>query len=110
MRLGASSYLEFLTETPPSSGKIQATLRPVHWFVKIDKQGKKLRLEWADDDDFRKALQSGTVHLPSTILGEGRSQRAVITADTKVLQDFIMQHADDRTFFTTKTDELHRRR
>ena len=68
---------------------------------------KTLQLDWADDEEFRRAVQAGTVKLPSTLLGEGKNKDVVITATTQELQKFIADHADDKTFFNRKTEELH---
>ncbi len=58
---------------------------------------------------FRKAVQAGTVKLPSMLLGEGKNKDVVITASTQELQKFMAEHADDKTFFNSKTEELHRK-
>ena len=104
LRLGSSSYLEF--DEGPAGGKIQANLRRGHWIVKVSRIEKNLRLDWVDDDDFKRAVQAGTLHLPATLLGEGKNQDIVVTASTKELQKFVLEHADDQTFFSMKTDEL----
>lgn len=109
LRLGSASYLEFADGTPGDGGKIQANLRRAHWFLKVTKNEKKLRLDIADDDDLRKAVLAGTLHLPHALLGEGKNQNIVITAGTQELQKFVVEHADDGKLFTTHTDELHLR-
>jgi hypothetical protein len=83
IQVGTASYLEFGTSMPGDNGKFQAQLRPAHWLMKITRNGEKLKLEYADDDDFKKAVQSGSFHLPSAILGEGKNQRVVITPQPK---------------------------
>lgn len=103
-KVGASAYLEFGAATAEEGGKIQATLRPSHWLIKINKRENKLRLQWADDDDFRKAVLAGTLHLSSVTLGEGKDQRIVITAGTMELQKFFSEHADDKAFFSGGID------
>ena len=108
IKVGAASYFEFGTSMPGDNGRFQAQLRPAHWLMKITRNREKLKLEYADDDDFKKAVQSGGFHLPAAILGEGKNQRVVITATTQELQRFVLEHADDGTFFNSPTDELHR--
>jgi DUF971 family protein len=75
--------------------------------MKVVRKDKTLQLDWADDEAFRKAVQAGTVKLPSMVLGEGKNQDVVITATTQELQRFVVEHADDKTFFNGRTEELH---
>lgn len=107
LRLGEAAYLEFSSGAPDAGGKISAHLRRAHWILKVARKDKTLQLDWADDDVFRKAVQAGTVKLPSMLLGEGKNTDVVITASTQELQKFVVDHADDRTIFNGKTGELH---
>jgi len=77
--------------------------------MNVAQKDKKLQLNWADDDDFRRAVQVGAIKLPSVLLGEGKNKDVVITASTQELQKFVAEHADDKTFFNSKTEELHRK-
>ncbi len=105
LKLGEAAYLEFQNGAP--DGKVSAHLRRAHWILKVARKDKTLQLDWADDEEFRRAVQAGTVKLPSTLLGEGKNKDVVITASTQELQKFIVDHADDKTFFNRKTEELH---
>jgi len=107
LKLGEATYMEFSSGAPDSGGKIAAHLRRAHWILKVVRKDKTLHLDWADDDAFRKAVQAGTVKLPSMLLGEGKNKDVVITASTQELQKFVAEHADDKTFFNGKTEELH---
>src|SRR5260221_8456130 len=98
LRLGMAAYMEFAHGTP--DGKLKAHLRRAHWFIKVNKNGNKLQLDFADDDAFRKKVQSGAVRLPNALLGEGKNKDVVITASTIELQKFVLAHVDDGTFFT----------
>jgi hypothetical protein len=109
LRLGEATYLEFSSGAPGSGGKIAAHLRRAHWIMKVLRKDKTLQLDWVDDEVFRKAVQAGTVKLPSMLLGEGKNKDVVITASTQELQKFVAEHADDTTFFNGKTEELHRK-
>jgi hypothetical protein len=40
LRLGSASYLEFADGTPGDGGKVQASLRRAHWFLKVTKTEK----------------------------------------------------------------------
>jgi len=106
LKLGEAAYLEFSSGAPDAGGKIAAHVRRAHWIMKVVRKDKTLQLDWADDEAFRKAVQAGTVKLPSTLLGEGKNQDVVITATTQELQRFVVEHADDKTFFNGKTEEL----
>jgi len=107
LKLGEAAYLEFQNGAP--DGKVAAHLRREHWITNLARKDNKLQLNWVDDDYFRKAVQAGTVKLPSVILGEGKNKDVVITASTQELQKFVAEHADDKTFFNSKTEELHRK-
>lgn len=66
-------------------------------------------MDLSDDDAFKKALAKGSAKLPSILLGEGKNKDVVITASTAELQKFVLEHADDETFFTTHGNPLHRK-
>jgi hypothetical protein len=105
LRIGEATYLEFQNGAP--DGKVGAHVRRAHWILKVVRKEKNLHLDWIDDEVFRKAVQAGTVKLPSMLLGEGKNKDVVITASTQELQKFMAEHADDKTFFNGKTAELH---
>jgi hypothetical protein len=105
LKIGEAAYLEFQNEAP--NGKVGAHVRRAHWVLKVARKDKTLQLDWADDEEFRRAVQAGRVKLPSTLLGEGKNKDVVITATTQELQKFVAEHADDKTFFSSKTEELH---
>jgi len=107
LKLGEAAYLEFQNGAP--DGKVAAHLRRAHWIMNVAQKDKKLQLNWADDDDFRRAVQVGAIKLPNVLLGEGKNKDVVITASTQELQKFVAEHVDDKTFFDSKTEELHRK-
>jgi hypothetical protein len=107
VKIGEADYLEFQNAAP--DGKVRARVRRAHWIMKVAKEEKTLQLDWADDEAFGKAVQAGTVKLPSTLLGEGKNKDVVITASTQELQKFVVEHAEDKTFFNRKTEELQRK-
>jgi len=109
LRLGEAAYLEFGSGAPDAGGKIAAHLRRAHWIMKVARKDKTLQLDWADDEEFRKAVQASTVKLPNMVLGEGKNPDVVITASTQELQKFVVEHADDKVFFNRETAELHRK-
>jgi hypothetical protein len=107
LKLGEAAYLEFQNGAP--DGKVGAHLRRAHWIMRVTRKGKDLQLDWADDDEFRKAVEKGTIKLPSMLLGEGKNKDVVITARTEELRKFVAEHADDGQFFNSKTSQLHRK-
>jgi hypothetical protein len=107
LKLGEAAYLEFQNGAP--DGKIGARLRRAHWIMRVDKKDNGLQLDWADDDEFRKAVEKGTIKLPSMLLGEGKNKDVVITASTGELRKFVAEHAGDDQFFSSKTSQLHRK-
>jgi hypothetical protein len=107
LKLGEAAYLEFQNGAP--DGKVGAHLRRAHWIMKVARKDNGLQLDWADDDDFRRAVEKGTIKLPSVLLGEGKNKDIVITASTEELRKFVADHADDDQFFSSKTSQLHRK-
>jgi hypothetical protein len=107
VKIGEAAYLEFKNGAP--DGKVGAHVLRAHWILKVVRKDKTLQLDWADDEEFRRAVQAGAVKLPNKLLGEGKNQDVVITASTQELQKFMAEHADDQTFFNRKTEELHRK-
>ena len=109
LRLGEAAYLEFGSGASGVGGKIDAHLRRAHWIMRLARKGNDLRLDWADDEEFRRAVERGTVKLPTMLLGEGKNKDVVITASTEELRKFVAEHADDDQFFNSKTSQLHRK-
>jgi hypothetical protein len=107
VKIGEAAYLEFQNGEP--DGKVGAHVRRAHWILKVVRKEKNLQLDWADDEAFGKAVQAGTLKLPSMLLGEGKNKDVVITASTQELQKFVGEHAEDKTFFNRKTEELQRK-
>jgi len=107
LRLGVAAYLEF--SNPTSTGnasELHAQLRPAHWFFRVKSDGKKMRLDGIDDDDLRKAIEQGKIHIGNSILGEGKDKSLVLTAKTSDLQRFVLEHVDDDTVFSIQSDEI----
>jgi hypothetical protein len=108
LRLGEAAYMEFSPGAHDGGGKIDAHIRRAHWIVRVTRKDKVLQLDWADDDVFRKAVQAGTMKLPSKLLGD-KGQNVVITATTQELQKFVVEHAEGDEFFNSKAGPLHRK-
>jgi hypothetical protein len=101
LRLGAAAYMEFTDGGQGAhNDQIHARLRPAHWFFKVTTNGGKLRLDWMDDDKFQKEVAKGTVRLGNTLLGSGKNRDVVITASTRELQKFLVEHVTDDKLFS----------
>jgi len=103
LQLGMASYMEFSGGAQP-----QARLRQAHWFLRLWTDGKKLRLDWVDDDKFKKSVQEGKFHLSNALLWNGKSKDVVITASTQELQKFVAEHAEDENLFTEHLNEMEK--
>jgi hypothetical protein len=112
LRLGTASYMEF-----KSGPRVEARLRVAHWFAKITKNGDKLRLDWIDDEDFKKEVGAGKFQLTHLLLDNGKKrndlwggkQSMLITASTQELQKFIAEHGNDGELFTGHTEEMSKK-
>ncbi len=118
LRLGESAYMEFAVEGKGSA--VVAHLRNAHRFFRVKTDGKKLRLEWIDDDTLKEAVLKGTVHVGNALLTTGRqsevaktpaeskSKSIVLTASTADLQKFVIEHMNDDKIFSEHA-EMQRR-
>jgi hypothetical protein len=103
LKLGEAAYMEF-TGDKTKGTDLHAQLRPAHWFFKVQMDGKKLRLDWIDDDKLKTAVEQKNVQLGNAILGAGKTKSIVITATTKELQQFVVGHINDSKIFTEHTE------
>jgi hypothetical protein len=108
LRLGMAAYLEF-TPAPENGGEIQARLRRAHSFFRVRLDHNSMRLDWIDDEVLRKSIEQGKIHIGNVIMGEGKSKNLVLTAETKDLQRFVIDHIDDDSVFSEHSDEMQRR-
>jgi hypothetical protein len=98
--LGLGSYLELAGST-----QNEAYLRPAHWFFRFRFDGKKFSLDGTDDEKFMQAMESNKFRI-DTAFEKGRE--VLITASTKDLQKFVMEHIDDDSFFTQHVPAMER--
>jgi len=98
--LGLGSYLELAGST-----QNEATLRPAHWFFRFRFDGKKFSLDGTDDEKFIQAMESNKFRIDT---GFEKGREVLITASTKDLQKFVMEHLDDDSFFTQHVPEMER--
>ena len=114
LRLGESAYMEFTVEGKGSPAV--AHLRNAHRFFKVTTDGKKLRLDWIDDDKLKEAVVKGTVRIGNALIGAGETgspadttkKDIVLTASTADLQKFVVEHMNDDKIFTEHA-EMQRR-
>jgi hypothetical protein len=71
-------------------------LAPMHSFVKVDSIEPQLKLRITDDDSMKKFLEKD----PNAVKHEMVDGKAVLTADTKTLQKFVLKYADSNDVFS----------
>ncbi len=98
--LGLGAYLELAGNT-----QNEANVRSAHWLYKFRFDGKKLSLDGTDDEKFLQAMDGNKLRV-DTALERGRC--VLITASTKDLQKFVIEHLDDGSFFTQHVPEMER--
>jgi hypothetical protein len=108
LRLGLATYMEFTSVPQKSHGLVQANVRRAHWFLKVATQGKKLHLDWMDDDRVKEAVSKKGAHVGSLRLHNGDRNDFVITAETRELQKFVVEHINDENVFSEHIDVQRR--
>ena len=115
LKLGESAYMEFAVEGKNPS--VVAHLRNAHRFFKIKTDGKKLHLDWIDDDKLKEAVLKGTVHIGNALINTGAASRGrsvkdsrdiVLTASTADLQKFVAEQMNNDKIFTEHADMQRR--
>jgi hypothetical protein len=124
LKLGESAYMEFAAEG--ESATVVAQLRNAHRFFKVKSDGKKLHLDWIDDDKLKAAVAKGTVRVGNALISPGQAkgwpadaknanaknananQDIVLTGSTADLQKFVTEHMNDDKVFTEHA-EMQRR-
>jgi hypothetical protein len=115
LKLGEAAYMEFAVEG--KSPAVVAHLRSAHRFFKIKTDGKKLHLDWIDDDKLKEAVLKGTVHIGNALLNTGAANRGnsvkdnrdiVLTASTTDLQKFVAEQMNNDKIFTEHADMQRR--
>jgi hypothetical protein len=115
LRLGESAYMEFAVEGKGPA--VVAHLRNAHRFFKIKTDGKKLHLDWIDDDKLKEAVLKGTVHVGNALIASASSTHRhsttdnrdiVLTASTADLQKFVTEQMNSDKIFTEHADMQRR--
>jgi hypothetical protein len=101
VHLGLGGYLEV-----PAGAKTEAYVRVAHWFFKFHFDGKKFNLDGTDDEKFLAAMEANKFQIETA--GFEKSKDVLITANTKQLQSFVMEHGNDDSFFTQHVPEMER--
>jgi len=71
-------------------------LVPVHTFIKIDSIEPQLKMRLTDDDKMAELLKED----PNAVKHMSIEDMLILTASTKELQAFVLEHADDNRVFT----------
>jgi hypothetical protein len=100
LQLSIATYMEFTGGPKP-----EVRLRPAHWFFKVWIDGTKLRLDGLDETLFRQAVDQRKFRIASTVVKE----HILITASTRDLQRFVLDHVDDENPFSQHLTEMTRK-
>jgi hypothetical protein len=73
-------------------------LIPVHTFIKIDSIEPQLKMRLTDDDKMAELLKEDPNAVEHTLVED----KLILTASTKELQAFVLEHADDNRVFTNE--------
>jgi hypothetical protein len=73
-------------------------LVPVHTFIKIDSIEPQLKMRLTDDDKMAELLKEDPNAVEHTLVED----KLILTASTKELQAFVLEHADDNRVFTNE--------
>jgi hypothetical protein len=84
-----------------SNGYYQAHLVPAHTFMKIEQIHPTLKMRAMDPDKTRDMLKNDPNLLKFELIDDNR---AVITASTQQLQQFMKEHANDKGLFGEPTE------
>ncbi|HEY2912617.1 MAG TPA: hypothetical protein VGK21_04610 [Candidatus Angelobacter sp.] len=101
IHLGLGAYLE-----APGASQTEAYVRGAHWFFRFRFDGKKFGLDGTDDEKFLAAMETNRFQVETA--GFEKSKDLLITASTKDLQKFVIEHVDDDSFFTRHIPEMER--
>ncbi len=68
---------------------------PCHTFVRVDAVGDQLKIQFTDDEEFKKLVEAE----PKAVSHTETEEHIVLTASTKELQSFVVKYADDKRLF-----------
>jgi hypothetical protein len=66
-----------------------------HSFIRVDVGGDQLKIQFTDDDEFKKLVEAE----PKAVAYVATEEHPILTASTKELQAFVTKYADDKRLF-----------
>lgn len=103
LKLGKYMFLDLYPEEPEGGMEFyNMHLIPTHSFLRISLEGHVLRMGFFDLDWLKKNLEQGNIE----ITHERRDDVIVLTASTKELQEFVLEHVEEA--FPFEKEVLHR--
>lgn len=103
LKLGKHLFLNLYPEEPETGMEFyNMHLIPAHSFIKVSLEGHVLRLGFFDLDWLEKSLEQNKVKIKH----ERRDDTIVLTASTKELQEFVINHVEEA--FKFEEEPLYR--
>jgi hypothetical protein len=103
LKLGEHYFLDLYPEEPETGNEFyNAHVIPAHSFIRLSLEGHVLRLGFFDLEWLKNNLDQKKV----SIKHERREDMIVLTASTKKLQEFVLEHAEEA--FQFEEDPLYR--
>jgi hypothetical protein len=104
LKLGNYLFLDvFPEESDMKNGLYKGLLIPAHGFAKIRIEKDSVRLDYLNPDWLKQMVDEKKIKIGHDFIGDS----IILTAETKDLQKFAVEYADDNKAFSYTTD-LHR--
>ena len=95
------AYLELTPGAMDSkNAEVNMRVRIAHMLFRVFSDDKSLRLDYVDDDWFKKAIENKTIHTVHALVANDKSEELVWTASTQELQQFFVEHFNDEQVFS----------
>jgi hypothetical protein len=103
LKLGEHMFLDLFPEEPETGHEFyNMHVIPAHSFIRVSLEGHVLRLGFFDLEWLKKNLDQNKVKIKH----ERRGDTIVLTASTKELQNFVLEHIEEA--FVLEADPLYR--
>jgi hypothetical protein len=103
LKLGKHMFLDLFPEEPETGHEFyNMHIIPAHSFIRVSLEGHVLRLGFFDHDWLKKNLEQNKIKIKH----ERRDDSIVVTASTKELQNFVLEHIEEA--FVIEADPLYR--
>ena len=99
--LGNGIYIELTPGATDAKGaEVNMRVRVAHMFFRVFNDDKSLRLDFIDDDWFKKAIGKKTLQTAHALIANENAEELVWTASTPELQKFLLDHVNDDQVFS----------